>query len=562
MMKFMVRKYLIIFLMSLFSGGTVLASVAQSPLFLMTSVDPNVLFNMSVETPMGGAAYNDQPDVATGCGGRMPDPDVNVNEEDLEEVGICYFPGQTYLGYFDPDKCYIYSSDRFVPAGATNASHECSGQYSGNFMNWATMTAMDMFVYTMTGGNRVVDTTSETVIRRTRKVNNDSWFPHKLIISASSVTPWSGPVYIHNTDFGVEFGSAYGTSDLGTNNVQIKVCESSSLEANCVPYGSPTPYYKPEGLIQKNADHMRFGVTSYTNTDGNGIDGGVLRSNMKYVGTTKPDGSGGTEDNPNKEINADGTIDTNSNPADATASSVSLSGVISYLNKFSDAGYKENDPASELFYESIRYYKNLGPTAEYLTGDNGSFPILDASRWQDPIQYWCQNNFIIGINDANPWKDKRLPGTFFTSDHFPTANDEDISDDYGEPSTPDTEIDVTRLTKTVGTLEGLTGTPQCIGCTAGNCDMSTTSKTITGLGEVMGTCPNPDKENSYYIAGLAYYANTQDIRTGAGNTTNYPDKQTISSFLIDTQEYSSSPFEGRMNMLWTIVIPIMEARVQ
>lgn len=549
MMEFMVRKIFIIFLMSLFSGGTVLASVAQSPLFLVTSVDPNVLFNMSVETSMGGAAYNDQLDGATGCGGRVLDPDPDP-EEDPEEVGMCYFPGQTYLGYFDPNKCYTYSTDRFVPAGATIASHQCSGEgeYSGNFMNWATMTAMDMFVWTMTGGNRVVDTTTETVIRRTRKQNNDSLFPDKLIISASSVTPWSGPVYIHNTEFGVEFGSAYGASDLGTNNVQIKVCESSSLETNCVPYGSPTVYYKPEGLIQKNADHMRFGVTSYTKTDGNDIDGGVLRSNMKYVGTTRPDGSGGTEDNPNKEIKADGTIETNSNPADATASSVSLSGVISYLNKFSDVGYKANDPASELFYESIRYFKNLGPTAEYLTGDNGDFPILGAGSWEDPIQYGCQNNFIIGINDANPWKDKRLPGTFFTSNSI--NNVVDISDDYGEPSTPDTDINVKALTNTVGTLEGLTGTSQCIGCTASNCDMLATNKTIHGLGEVMGTCPTPAKENSYYIAGLAYYANTQDIRTGAGGTTNFPGKQTISSFLIDTQEYSSSPLVGQMNMLW------------
>lgn len=550
MLKLIIQRFIFIAFAALYTAGSAYAAIAPSPLFLTTSVDPNVLFNMSVETPMGGAAYNDQPNISTGCTGRVNDGGT---------VGICYSPIQEYLGYFDPNKCYTYGSGQFNPAGpVNNTNHECTSKFSGNFMNWATMTAMDMFVWTMTGGNRVVDSTTETVIRRTRKQDNDNWFPRKLIkstrnVNPSTVTPWSVPVYIRNEAFGVKFGTSINANDLSgsTYNIHIKVCESSSnLEANCVPYGSGS-YYKPEGLIQKNADHMRFGVTSYSNTSGNGIDGGVLRSNMKYVGTTMPDGSGGTMTNPLAEILSTGIINTNANTADSVASSVSLSGVITYLNKFSDPGYKGNDPASELFYESIRYFKNLGPTAEYLTGANGGFPILDGSRWEDPIQYECQNNFIIGINDANPWKDKKLPGTHFTASSFNGTN---ISDDYGEPTTPDSDIDVTDLTNTVGDLEGLTGTAQVVGCTALNCDMANTAKIIPGLGEVMGTAPYSPKENSYYIAGLAYYANTEDIRTGAtgnlGATTDFAGKQTISTFMVDSQEYSSNPLLGQMNMLW------------
>lgn len=549
MTKYIIKKLVIIVFFSLYTVGTAFATVAQSPLFLVTSVDPNVLFNMSVETPMGGAAYNDQPNAATGCTGRVNDGGT---------VGICYFPAQEYLGYFDPNKCYNYSSsnNRFNPSNnATNANHECSGQYSGNFMNWASMTAMDMFVWTMTGGNRVDDgADNTTVIRRTRKQNNNNWFPRKLIsathnVAPSTVTPWSdSKIYIHNNDFSIKFGTSFNGSEKGTKEAQVRVCNiNRTLEANCVPYNSGA-YYKPEGLVQQNADHMRFGVTSYTNTSGNGIDGGVLRSNIKYVGTMMPDGSGGTVANPLAEILANGTINTNANPGDATASGVSLSGVITYLNKFSDPGYKGNDPASELYYESIRYYKNLGPTSEYLSGSNGGFPILGSSRWQDPIQYQCQNNFIVGINDANPWADKKLPGTHFTSSaSWPNAN---ITNDFGQPSSPDTDINVTTLTNTVGDLEGLTGTSQFVGCTSNSCDFANTLKTITGLGEVMGTFPYSRKENSYYIAGLAYYANTQDIRTGASGTTDFLGKQTISTFMVDSQEYSSSPLVGQMNMLW------------
>ncbi|MBS3963382.1 MAG: hypothetical protein KGZ80_02600 [Methylomonas sp.] len=538
-------------LFMLMMASTTGAALSQTPLFLTVWVDPNVLFNMSIETPMGGAAYADQPDGSECTSTSSPRGRVN----DGGTVGVCYARGKTYLGYFDPDKCYVYTGSgaagRFEPDGATiNVNHECSGKFSGNFMNWATMTAIDMFTWTMTGGNRIVDTADNTtVIKRMRKHNNDDWFPDKLVrnrwnVSPSTVTPWNETsVFIRNTDFGVQFGTSRGGSNLGvgTYNVNIRVCnKNQTLEPNCKPYAAGD-YFKPEGIVHRNAGHMRFGVTSYTNTSGNGIDGGVLRSNMKYVGTRRPDGSGGTQDNALKEINADGTLVLNANPADATASGVSQSGVIAYINRFSDAGYKGHDPASELFYESIRYFKNLGPTPEYLTGANGGFPILNAARWQDPMTASCQKNYIVGINDANPWMDKKLPGTHFM---LSTFNGRNIAQDFGEPSNPDRDINVTALTNTVGRLEGINGTSRCIGCTATNCDMGAYNKHIPALGEVFGTCPATQKENSYYIAGLAYYANTQDIRS------NIPGKQTVSTFMIDTQEFGTNPLVGQMNMLW------------
>ena len=133
------------------------------------------------------------------------------------------------------------------------------------------------------------------------------------------------------------------------------------------------------------------------------------------------------------------------------------SGVINYINKFSDAAYKSLDPVSELFYESIRYFKHLGPTPEYsaglTTGQLGGFQIVNS--WSDPQQYKCQKNFIIAINDANPWLDKRLPGTFFTSSTISGASGTVTLDgnDYGEPSNADHDINVRDLTNRVGTLE-------------------------------------------------------------------------------------------------------------
>ena len=532
-----------------------LAAISNLPLFITSNVDPNVLLNMSVEGPMGGAAYNDEEESA-------PDSFGNRCEGRKGRIGVCYFPNREYLGYFNPNRCYKYKYGKFVPKGSTNSNHECSGKFSGNFLNWATTSAIDMYIWTMTGGNRVKDTKSTTIIRQAAKA--DWWFHPKRISAAdnvapSTVTPWSdSEVMIINdpgetgNPFKIRFEKASGNK---TYNAKLKVCVKNKLEANCVPYTKPdgTVYYKPEGLIQQNAGKMRFAVTSYTLDNSLDRDGGVLRANMKYVGPKMPDGSGNMVDNPNKEFGSDGILIADPDGL-AGSGGVDYSGVINYVNRFSSYGYKSFDPVGELFYESLRYFKNLGPTPEYSSGlsnkQKGGFPVITA--WKDPILYSCQQNFIVGINDAYPWMDKRLPGTFFTSSTYHGAT---LSgNDYGEPTNADPDIDVTALTNEVGALEGLNGSRMRMRCTSDPADSCTDNdssdwnleawKIVPALGEAFGPWNGGVKQNSYYVAGLAYYANTEDIRS------DFEGKQSITTYMIDTQEYHSSPLVGSANMLW------------
>lgn len=549
-------------------------SLADSPLYLTNRADPNVLIDLSIESPMVGAAYNDQNDTGSGgsCAGRP------ANEGGYN-IGICYFPTKTYLGYFDPYKCYTYTSGRFEYASAANATtHACTLQWSGNFLNWVTMTAIDEFRWALTGGHRSTDSATLTVLQRANETlgKGHTWYPLKKInssinVAPSTVTPYSdSTLYIYNHDTQMDVGTTTATNEKATNlNVRVKVCDSAAgLETNCKAYGTSN---KPQGLIQNNWDRMRFAVTSYLLDNSQSRDGGVLRSKMKYTGPQK-NVSGSMVANPNTEWSAtDGTFITNPDSADATASGVSDSGVINYINKFGANGYKSYDPAGELFYEAIRYFKNLGPTPEYSSGlttaMKDSFPVITA--WDDPIQYRCQKNFIVGINDANPWLDKRLPGTFFANPSFIGAGGATINligNDYGPPSNPDPAINVRTLTNTVGALEGLNGTPWVssgtwtsgtasgtydgIGGGVGTYDTNcSTTKTMTSLGEVMGTCGYIPKENSYYIAGLAYYANTNDIRSDFP-ADNSGKQQTIATYMIDTQEYATNPLDGPRNMLW------------
>ncbi len=139
------------------------------------NIHPNLMLSLSVEFPTTGTAYRG-----------------------------AYNNAKTYLGYFNATKCYTYDDTNgwFAISGdATSDTHECSGKFSGNFMNWAASSAIDEFRMAMTGGDRVVDTTTQTVLQRavlrSDFFRNGSYFPVKTInannngSAPSAVTPFN-----------------------------------------------------------------------------------------------------------------------------------------------------------------------------------------------------------------------------------------------------------------------------------------------------------------------------------------------------------------------------------
>ena len=73
-------------------------------------------------------------------------------------------------------------------------------------------------------------------------------------------------------------------------------------------------------------------------------------------------------------------------------------------------------------------------------------------------------------------------------------------------------------TNRVGDIEGITGNNFFVGeSAAGGDDQFCTSKQINNLSSVRGLCPEaPTVNGSFAAAGIAYYAHTNDLRTGAG----------------------------------------------
>ncbi len=436
----------------------------------------------------------------------------------VANISNTYSHSETYTGYFDSEKCYEYNRQQithvffgtisgndgggyFTP---TRWSRTCNGanEWSGNYLNWATTQTIDPFRMALTGGYRVVDTTSQTILEKATRAGRTNYFPDRQVTGDATITNIS-PYTSGTLASSVTSANNNASSDIqnyqknktlritNSNNtayfsVRVEVCKNEALlEANCVRYGN---IWKPEGLIQRYANDIRYSAFSYLNIDGNTRNGGILRAQQKYVGQSmRVPGVSGSSTNPDAEWSpTTGIIHTNPHN-DATGNS----GVINYINKFGELTnvHKSNDPASELYYTALRYFKNQGNIAAYSNttdeAQKDKFPVI--TNWSDPIQYACQKNVILGIGDVNTHEDRNLPHT-------------------------DDTLNVNAYTQKVFDLEGIN---------------KTASNVFTGRG------------NSAYIAGLAYYANTTDIRS------NVSGKQTVSTYWVDVRE--NRLLEGKAN---------------
>jgi type IV pilus assembly protein PilY1 len=133
-------------------------NLGSTPLYLGASVQPIVMLTMPKDIQIYQRAYNDFSDL---------DGDGIVDSTYKHSIN--------YYGYFDSFKCYTYdtTNHRFNPVipqpANTPTDKYCTagaGQWSGNFLNWATMTRIDIVRKVLYGGKRVTDTQVLTVLER------------------------------------------------------------------------------------------------------------------------------------------------------------------------------------------------------------------------------------------------------------------------------------------------------------------------------------------------------------------------------------------------------------
>lgn len=501
--------------------------LADQPVFSATSVPGNIALALSVEFPTA----------------------VSVAHTDNT-----FKPDDRYMGYFDPEKCYLYyrssneaaqRDSHFYPSGTASArlcTGTQDGKWSGNFLNWATMQTIDPFRWVLTGGYRSKDDVGMTLIEKAWASGQGGAgnFPNRTLnvsSAVSNVTPFNRSQFnmrIHGLGNAMRFsinGDVNSTpthysdgTQLNDNTtyemiVRVRVCDTTSgagpLESNCTRYGNGD--YKPTGLMQQYAEQIRFSAFGYLNDSNIFRDGGVLRARQKFVGPKLIAPGAPASSNPAAEWDAHtGIFIRNPDSADAintnTAFGVSIadSGVINYLNKFGQitpGNYKKYDNVTEMYYAALRYFRKLGNVAEWTSMSGAStatkstwvdgFPVI--TNWDDPIQYSCQRNFILGIGDVNTHADRNLPGASGTY----------------EPSQPaavtaDTTVNAVTATNKVGQLHGV------------------------------GDIGNTQLYSGALMAGLAYDANTQDIRPDdPADLLRTKGRQSVQTYWLDVLEFQT-----------------------
>lgn len=124
--------------------------IAQSPLFNTFQVPPLNMLVVGRDHKLYYEAYNDTSD---------------LDGDGVLDIG--YKPNSIdYYGYFNNGLCYSHDGSKFLPSGVAGGVNgkQCSGAWSGDFLNYLATSRMDALRKVLYGGMRTTDTASETVL--------------------------------------------------------------------------------------------------------------------------------------------------------------------------------------------------------------------------------------------------------------------------------------------------------------------------------------------------------------------------------------------------------------
>jgi len=168
-------------------SGANMIDYVSIPVTATNGAIPKVMFVMGKDHQYWLKAYNDFTDL-DGDG----------------EIDTTYKHDFEYYGYFDPEKCYSYVKEGVSGAGqveffkpmAFTTDRYCdsvAGEWSGNFLNWAAMTRMDIVRRIMFGGKRLEDQQGFTFLQRTYlPTDSHSFAKYYAGDDIHKLTPFSG----------------------------------------------------------------------------------------------------------------------------------------------------------------------------------------------------------------------------------------------------------------------------------------------------------------------------------------------------------------------------------
>ncbi|HYQ24210.1 pilus assembly protein [Stenotrophomonas sp.] len=548
--------------------------IAQEPLYTKQSQPPLMMMVMSRDEQLFNKAYSDYSD---------------LNEDGI--LDTTYLDTFEYGGYFDSNLCYSATagnSDTNVfkasaAAGGTN-KHSCSGAWSGNFLNWVTMSRLDVMRSVLYGGQRSTDTADKTVIERAQIPSDlHAWVKVYSGSDIGSFTPLSGTQSFCNSTVtsggrplmrvasgnwsewastasyqcGVNRsgdGSADTPKSVSDYVVRAEVCASTNAalrEGYCRKYNDgTTDRYKPAGVLQTYGEsgRLRFGLISGTYSSPR--DGGVLRRNIGKIA-----GNGTTFCAAGDEINL-------SNGRFCNTQASGTEGIINTISNFridqwnwssnwndcnnygilNRAGPDKNrildnpgngsqkcsawgNPLAEMYAEALRYVAASNKTSSYNNGTDLS-GLPTGLTWKDPYALPADggNSYCATCN------------ILVLSSGLPSFDGDNIG-------TLPQQIDAAAQTNAIGTADGISGKSWMVGRdTATATDANNThedicqGRTLNNLSTARGICPDiPSMEGSYLMAGMAKGAAATDLRPGVqGKPSGY--KVTATTYTVALAE--------------------------
>jgi len=437
---------------------------------------------------------------------------------------MCYsYPYRSKDGVMQPD--LRVATAYFSVLKRADALHGCGGDsFSGNFLNWASTSMLDIVRYALTGGDRVIDEVSKTVLQRAWLPDADNpidffahpvFFPRKVLqAGVAAATPFAlAQLAIVSCRNRLLFGDASlppggncnapGTAAThGVFLARVRVCDTQEgpLRGDlCLAYGK---HYKPVGAVQRHGGRVRVGVFGHLNgvpASTGPVYGGVLRAPLAHVGQQRwaaPDYQ------PQENAGAEWHRATGVSMSQAASPG---GGVTAYINGLgrSNAGhpgaYAGAAPLAELLYESLRYLQGRQasapvPPATAPPAIDEGLPVVIA--WSDPQTASCQRHIVVSLGDGGMAGDRYVPGNVPLT---PASNGDRARAADGFATPP---FDAMAWTHAVGSLEsgGVQGNP------APRPELAALELLADGAGGA-----------SYHAAGLAYWSHVQALRPGAKN---------------------------------------------
>jgi type IV pilus assembly protein PilY1 len=410
-MKKIILNLILIIILTSPSISQIMADYCAVPPYISTSITPNVLLIFDNSGSMMRLAYPD-----------------------------AFDRNRLYYGYFDPTKRYSYSTQ----AGGY-FYEDANGQWSGNWLNWATMRRVDVAKRVMVGGlclNRANPSSVKYLVGEDspdrdfyRGWFNDNTSPYQ--------TPYHGNYYY------------------GNKNGNLYVDDDDS------PFSNPIASYtikvsigtqEPLGVVQKTADKVRWGLMFFNTGNyfeqGRNRDGGQLQNDIGDLNTS----------------------------------------IVTNIENITPDTWT---PSAEALYEAVRVFQ--GGKSAYNGGVNYSS--------KDPIQYYCQKNFVIFVTDGNPTMDKNIPGGYWGNPNpSPPGNSPE--------GAPLPNINIQTYMAMINSNEG--GSPYC----------------RSAYDQVTSDCGYDASDGTFYLEGVAYWAHITDLRPDVSNYPKSKGKQNLHIYTV------------------------------